>query len=71
MTTPDKPFGATDSIDSMYSPDEVVINLEDSDVDSSLCNNLLSLGLNILMHLIMFTLTFLPTKDVVKKLCLY
>ena len=35
MTTPDKPKGATDAVSEMYTPDEVVINLEDSDVDSS------------------------------------
>ena len=35
MTTPDKPYGATDSVGDMYTPDEAVSNLEDSDVDSS------------------------------------
>ena len=35
MTTPDKPFGASDSVADMYTPEEVVSNLEDSDVDSS------------------------------------
>ena len=35
MTTPDKPFGASDSVNDMYTPDEAVYNLEDSNVDSS------------------------------------
>lgn len=35
MTTPDKPYGASDSVVDMYSADDVVSNLEDSDVDSS------------------------------------
>ena len=35
MTTPDKPFGASDSVNDMYTPEEAVSNLEDSDVDSS------------------------------------
>lgn len=35
MTTPDKPFGASDATADMFTPEEVVINLEDSDVDSS------------------------------------
>ena len=35
MTTPDKPFGASDAVADMYTPDEVVENLEDSSVDSS------------------------------------
>jgi hypothetical protein len=34
MTTPDKPKGASDSIDEMFTPDDVVSNLEDSDIDS-------------------------------------
>lgn len=35
VTTPDKPMGATDAVDEMYSADEAVSNLEDSDIDSS------------------------------------
>jgi hypothetical protein len=35
MTTPDKPFGMSDAVVDMYTPDEVVLNLEDSEVDSS------------------------------------
>lgn len=34
MTTPDKPFGASESIDEMYSPSNVVGNLEDSNIDT-------------------------------------
>ena len=34
MTTPDKPKGASDSVDEMFTPDEAVSNLEDSDIDS-------------------------------------
>ena len=34
MTTPDKPFGASESTDEMYSPSDVVGNLEDSNVDT-------------------------------------
>ena len=37
ITTPDKPFGASDSKDEMYDADEVVANLEDSDIDSNHC----------------------------------
>lgn len=35
VTTPDKPFGAGDSKSEMFTPQEVVNNLEDSDIDSS------------------------------------
>jgi hypothetical protein len=35
VTTPDKPFGAGDSESEMYTPDDVVYNLEDSDIDSN------------------------------------
>lgn len=35
VTTPDKPFGASDFEDEMYTPDEAVANLEDSDIDSN------------------------------------
>ena len=35
MTTPDKPFGASDAVTDMFTPEEAVMNLEDSDVDSS------------------------------------
>lgn len=35
MTTPDKPFGASDAVGDMFTPEEAVMNLEDSDVDSS------------------------------------
>ena len=34
MTTPDKPKGASDSVEEMFTPDEAVSNLEDSDIDS-------------------------------------
>ena len=34
MTTPDKPYGASDSVDEMFTADDVVANLEDSDIDS-------------------------------------
>lgn len=35
VTTPDKPFGASDSILDMYTPSDAVDNLEDSEIDSS------------------------------------
>lgn len=35
VTTPDKPSGAGDYIDEMYTPDEAVANLESSDIDSN------------------------------------
>ena len=35
VTTPDKPFGAGDSKSEMYTADEAVMNLEDSDIDSN------------------------------------
>ena len=35
VTTPDKPSGAGDYIDEMYTPDEAVANLEDSEIDSN------------------------------------
>ena len=35
VTTPDKPSGASDSISEMYTPEEVVANLEDSEIDSN------------------------------------
>lgn len=35
VTTPDKPFGSSDSQSDMYTPDEAVYNLEDSDIDSN------------------------------------
>ena len=34
-TTPDKPNGAGDYVDEMYTPEEAVANLEDSDIDSN------------------------------------
>lgn len=34
MTTPDKPFGASDAVDEMYSSAEAVSNLEDSRIDT-------------------------------------
>lgn len=34
-TTPDKPSGAGDYIDSIYTPDDVVYNLEDTEIDSN------------------------------------
>ena len=35
VTTPDKPSGAGDYVDEMYTPDEAVMNLEDSEIDSN------------------------------------
>ena len=35
VTTPDKPFGATDSALEMFTPSEVVDNLDDSEIDSN------------------------------------
>lgn len=35
VTTPDKPSGAGDYVDEMYTPDEAVGNLEDSEIDSN------------------------------------
>lgn len=35
VTTPDKPFGASDSVSDMYTPEEAVYNLEDTDIDSN------------------------------------
>lgn len=35
VTTPDKPFGANDNALSMYTPSDVVANLEDSEIDSN------------------------------------
>lgn len=35
ITTPDKPAGAGDYADEMYTPDEAVANLEDSEIDSN------------------------------------
>lgn len=35
VTTPDKPFGAGDTESEMYTPDDAVWNLEDSDIDSN------------------------------------
>lgn len=35
VTTPDKPFGAGDSKSEMYSAEEVVYNLEDSEIDTN------------------------------------
>ena len=35
VTTPDKPSGSGDSVDEMFTPDDVVMNLEDSDIDSN------------------------------------
>lgn len=35
ITTPDKPSGAGDYVDEMYTPDEAVGNLEDSEIDSN------------------------------------
>lgn len=34
-TMPDKPFGASDYVDEMYTPDDVVYELEDSEIDSN------------------------------------
>lgn len=34
-TTPDKPFGAYDYVDEMYTPDEAVENLEGTEIDSN------------------------------------
>ena len=35
VTTPDKPFGASDYVDEMYTPDDVVYELEESEIDSN------------------------------------
>ena len=35
ITTPDKPSGAGDYVDEMYTPDDAVYNLEDSEIDSN------------------------------------
>lgn len=35
LTTPDKPFGAGDSKSEMYTPEEVVYNLETTDIDTN------------------------------------
>lgn len=35
VTTPDKPSGAGDYVDEMYTPDDAVYNLEDSEIDSN------------------------------------
>ncbi len=35
VTTPDKPSGAGDYVDEMYTPDEAVMNLEDTEIDSN------------------------------------
>lgn len=35
ITTPDKPSGAGDYVDEMYTPDEAVYNLEDTEIDSN------------------------------------
>ena len=35
VTTPDKPNGASDMVDEMYTPDDAVFNLEDSEIDSN------------------------------------
>ena len=35
VTTPDKPAGAADFVDEMYTPEDVVYNLEDTEIDSN------------------------------------
>lgn len=35
VTTPDKPSGAADFVDEMYTPEDVIYNLEDSEIDSN------------------------------------
>ena len=35
VTTPDKPSGAGDYVDEMYTPDDAVYNLEDTEIDSN------------------------------------
>ncbi len=37
ITTPDKPSGAGDTVDEMYTAQDAVYNLEDSDIDSNYC----------------------------------
>ena len=37
ITTPDKPSGAGDTVDEMYTAEDAVYNLEDSDIDSNHC----------------------------------
>ena len=34
-TIPDKPFGAADYVDEMYTPEDIVIELEDTEIDSN------------------------------------
>ena len=35
VTTPDKPMGSADYVDEMYTPDDAVVNLEDTEIDSN------------------------------------
>lgn len=35
VTTPDKPAGASDSVEEMYTPDDAVYNLENTEIDSN------------------------------------
>lgn len=35
VTTPDKPYGASDAENDMYTPSDAVVNLEDSEIDSN------------------------------------
>ena len=35
VTTPDKPYGAGDFVDEMYTPDDAVFNLEDTEINSN------------------------------------
>lgn len=35
VTTPDKPYGASDSVSDMYTAEDAVYNLEDADIDSN------------------------------------
>lgn len=35
VTTPDKPYGASDAESDMYTPSDAVVNLEDSEIDSN------------------------------------
>lgn len=39
ITTPDKPAGAGDTIDEMFTAEDIIYNLEDSDIDSNHCTS--------------------------------
>ena len=37
LTTPDKPYGASDSVTDMFTPSQAVDNLDDAEIDSNYC----------------------------------